>query len=198
MPFTCPDPPYAYNALQEKGLSEETLKYHHGKHHTGYVTKLNVLTADKPELQSKTYEELILSQQGAIFNCAAQTWNHTFYWNNLSPNGGGAPSGKLGDAILAKWGSFDKFKEEFAAAAANHFGSGWAWLVLGAHGLEVVGTHDAGTPLTDSKAPILCCDVWEHAYYIDYRNDRPKYIATWWGLVNWEFASQQYERAGGQ
>jgi Fe-Mn family superoxide dismutase len=190
MPFVCPELPFAPDALKEKGISQETIEYHYGKHHKGYVTKLNTLTEGKPELQSQSYEQLILTQQGAIFNCAAQTWNHTFYWNCLAANGGGPATGALAEAINAKWGSFDKFKEEFTAKATNHFGSGWVWLVRNADGsLDIVDTHDAGCPLTNKQTPILTIDVWEHAYYIDFRNDRVKYIATWWGLVNWEFAN---------
>jgi Fe-Mn family superoxide dismutase len=190
MPFVCPELPYASDALKDKGLSQETIEFHYGKHHKGYVAKLNTLTEGKPELQNQSYEQLILTQQGAIFNCAAQTWNHTFYWNCLSANGGGPATGAIAEAINAKWGSFDKFKEEFTAKSTNHFGSGWVWLVRNADGgLEIVDTHDAGCPLTQKQTPILTIDVWEHAYYIDYRNDRAKYIATWWGLVNWEFAN---------
>jgi len=193
MPFTCPDLPYAYNALKDKGLSEETLKFHHDKHHAGYVTKLNALTASMPDLQSKSLEELIKTQKGGIFNCAAQTWNHTFYWNCLSPNGGGAPTDPIKSKINAKWGDFDKFKEAFTNAAVNHFGSGWAWLVKEANGdLAIVDTHDAACPITENKKPLLTCDVWEHAYYIDYRNDRAAYVKKFWDLVNWDFVNKNF------
>jgi Fe-Mn family superoxide dismutase len=193
-PFECPPLPYAYDALASKGISAETLKFHHDKHHVGYVTKLNALIADKPDLQSKSLEDLIMTQKGGIFNCAAQTWNHTFYWSCMAANGGGAPSGQVGDRINAKWGSFDKFKEEFSGVAAGHFGSGWAWLVINKGGeLEIVATHDAGCPLTDGQKPVITCDVWEHAYYIDYRNDRAAYIKAWWDTVNWDFANKNLQ-----
>eukprot|EP00906_Rhabdomonas_costata_P003443 RCo005257 len=194
MPFVCPPLPYAYDALKAKGLSEECLKFHHDKHHAGYVTKLNALTADKPELQAKSLEELIKTQKGGIFNCAAQTWNHTFYWNGLSATGGGEPTGAIKAKIEAKWGSFDKFKDAFTNTAVNHFGSGWAWLVKNSTGeLNVVDTHDAANPITDGLTPLLACDVWEHAYYIDYKNDRAAYVKAFWNLVNWDFVNKNLE-----
>ncbi len=191
MPFTLPPLPYAHDALAPH-LSKETLEFHHDKHHNAYVVKLNELTAGKPEA-NKTLEELILTATGPIFNQAGQIWNHTFYWNSLSPKGGGEPKGRVGDAIKKQWGSFDKFKEEFSAKTVGVFGSGWGWLVKKEDGsLEIVATSNAGNPMTDKKKPLLTCDVWEHAYYIDYRNLRPKYVETFWKLVNWEFAEKNY------
>lgn len=191
MSFTLPPLPYALDALAPH-FSKETLEFHHGKHHNAYVVKLNELTAGKPEA-SKSLEDLILSTTGPVFNQAAQIWNHTFYWNSLSPNGGGEPKGKLGAAILKQWGSFDKFKEEFTAKTIGVFGSGWGWLVKKEDGsLEIVGTSNAGNPMTEKKKPLLTCDVWEHAYYIDFRNLRPKYLETFWRLVNWDFAEKNF------
>jgi len=189
MAFTLPELPYAKDALAPH-ISAETLEYHHGKHHAKYVETLNSLT-EGTDNASKSLEELIKSTSGKLFNQAAQVWNHTFYWNCLSPNGGGAPTGKIADAINEAFGSFETFKEKFSAEAAGHFGSGWAWLVKDAAGkLSIVGTHDAGNPMTSGLTPVLTCDVWEHAYYVDYRNARPNYIAAWWNLVNWDFANQ--------
>jgi len=189
--FTLPPLPYAEDALAPH-ISAETVRFHYGKHHQGYVTKLNTFVAGRPDLLNKTLEEVVLTEKEAkIFNPAAQTWNHTFYWNSMSPRGGGAPSGKINEAISASFGSVDKFKEQFTEVAAGHFGSGWAWLVQDKEGkLKVVGTHDAATPITDGLNPIITCDVWEHAYYIDYRNERPRYINSWWSTVNWEFAEK--------
>ena len=189
MPFTLPPLPYPKNALTKAKISEETLTFHYEKHHQGYVTKLNELTAGKPEGQ-KTLEELIKTSDGAIFNNAAQVWNHTFYWNCMSPNGGGQPTGKVGDMITKKWGSFDEFKEIFSQTAITHFGSGWAWLVLNNGQLEVIGLHDAGNPIREGKIPLLTCDVWEHAYYIDFRNLRKDYVSAWWNVVNWDFVNK--------
>eukprot|EP01012_Entosiphon_sulcatum_P065113 TRINITY_DN93978_c0_g1_i1.p2 TRINITY_DN93978_c0_g1~~TRINITY_DN93978_c0_g1_i1.p2 ORF type:complete len:196 (+),score=47.32 TRINITY_DN93978_c0_g1_i1:42-629(+) len=195
MAYTCPDLPYPHDALVAKGISAETLKFHHDKHHAGYVTKLNALVADKPELAGKSLEDLVRSEKGGIFNCAAQTLNHTFYWHCLSPAGGGEPTGPIKEAIDATWGGFEAFQKAFTDAAVGHFGSGWAWLVKDAAGkLSIVQTHDAGTPLTDGHTPILTCDVWEHAYYIDFRNDRPSYVKTWWGAVNWAFANENLSK----
>ncbi len=188
MAFELPALPYEKNAL-EPHISAETLEFHHGKHHNAYVTKLNALT-DGTANANKSLEELIKSTDGGLFNQAAQVWNHTFYWNSMSPDGGGAPSGAIADAINAAFGSFDDFKAKFTAAAGGQFGSGWAWLVKNADGgLEIVATANAGNPLTDGKTPVLTCDVWEHAYYVDYRNARPKYLEAWWNLVNWDFAN---------
>jgi len=195
MPIELPPLPYPIGALAPV-LSQETLEFHYGKHHAGYVTKLNTLIANSPHAEKSLIDLILTGPKGGIFNCAAQTWNHTFYWHSLSPNGGGEPHGPIKDAIDATWGNFGKFKEEFTAAAVNHFGSGWAWLVRNKAGaLEITQTHDANTPLTDELEPILTIDVWEHAYYIDYRNNRPQYVAQWWNLVNWEFANHNLAKS---
>ncbi|KAL6080461.1 oxidoreductase, acting on superoxide radicals as acceptor [Balamuthia mandrillaris] len=187
MSFTLPELPYPKDALAPH-ISEETLEFHYGKHHAGYVAKLNGLVKDTPNAD-KSLEELIRGSQGGLFNNAAQIWNHTFYWNSMSPEGGGEPTGAIAEAIVKNFGDFNSFKKEFSDVAGGHFGSGWAWLVQDAEGkLKVIGTHDAGNPITDNLRPILTCDVWEHAYYIDYRNARPNYINAWWNLVNWKFA----------
>lgn len=189
MAFSIPPLPYGYDGLVAKGLSKEQLTYHYDKHHQGYVVKLNAAAATNEALAKKSIEEIIGTEKGPIFNLAAQIFNHTFFWNSLSPNGGGEPKGKIGDAINASFGSFDKFKDEFTNAAVGHFGSGWAWLVKdGNNNLKVFQSHDAATPLTEGLKPILTCDVWEHAYYVDYRNDRAAYIKAFWNAVNWEFA----------
>jgi superoxide dismutase, Fe-Mn family len=191
MAFELPALPYEKNAL-EPHISAETLEYHYGKHHQTYVTNLNNLV-NGTEHAGKSLEDIIKSSSGGLFNNAAQVWNHTFYWHCLSPNGGGEPSGTLGDAITAKWGSFSAFKEEFTKSAVGNFGSGWTWLVKNSDGsLEIVNTSNAGTPMTEGKQALLTCDVWEHAYYIDYRNARPKYVEAFWNLVNWDYVSQQY------
>lgn len=189
MTFKLPDLPYAMDALKPH-ISPETLEFHYGKHHQAYVTNLNNLVAGTKH-EEQSLEDIITSSEGGIFNNAAQIWNHTFYWNSMSPNGGGAPTGNIAAAIDASFGSFDAFKEQFSKAAATQFGSGWAWLVQNQDGkLAITQSSNAGCPLTDGVTPILTCDVWEHAYYIDYRNARPKYIETWWNLVNWDFANQ--------
>ncbi|MBI4229561.1 MAG: superoxide dismutase [Planctomycetes bacterium] len=189
MPFTLPELPYPKNALAPH-LSAETLEFHHGKHHAAYVTNLNNLTAGKPE-ERKSLEDLIRTAEGPIFNNAAQIWNHTFYWNSMAPSAGKEPSGMVKGAIDKAFGSFAAFREQFSKAAAGQFGSGWAWLVRDAKGnLAIEATANAGCPLRDGKQPILTCDVWEHAYYIDYRNARPKYVEAWWNLVNWGFAEK--------
>ena len=188
MAFTLPPLPYALDALAPT-ISKETLEFHYGKHHQAYVTNLNNLVAGT-EFESASLEDVVKKSSGGVFNNAAQIWNHTFYWNSLSPNGGGAPSGKLADAINAKWGSVDAFKEAFNKSAAGNFGSGWTWLVKKADGsLDIVNTSNAATPLTTADVPLLTCDVWEHAYYIDYRNARPKYLESFWAIVNWDFAA---------
>jgi len=189
MSFTLPELPYPKDALSPH-ISAETVDFHYGKHHQGYVTKLNTLVKDTPNA-SKSLEELVLHADGGVFNCAAQTWNHTFYWQSLGPKAGGEPHGPIADAIKHSFGDFAAFKKQFSDAAVGHFGSGWAWLVLGDDGkLKVVQSHDAGNPLRDkSGKPILTCDVWEHAYYVDYRNARDKYVASWWNLINWDFAN---------
>ncbi|WP_119393247.1 superoxide dismutase [Fe] [Salinibius halmophilus] len=190
MAFELPALPYAKDAL-EPHISAETLDFHHGKHHNTYVQKLNGLIPGT-EFEGKELEEIIKTSSGGVFNNAAQIWNHTFYWHCLSPNGGGAPTGAVADAINAKFGSFEKFQEEFNTAAVNNFGSSWTWLVKNAAGeLEIVNTSNAGCPLTDAGVtPLLTVDLWEHAYYIDYRNARPTYLDAFWKLVNWEFVNQ--------
>jgi len=192
MAFELPALPYEKDAL-EPHISRETLDYHYGKHHNAYVTNLNRLV-DGTDYAGKSLEEIIRSSEGGLFNNAAQVWNHTFYWNGLSPNGGGAPSGALAEAINAAFGSFEGFQEEFNAKAAGNFGSGWTWLVKKADGtLAIVNTDDAQTPASDSSVtPLLTCDVWEHAYYIDYRNSRPNYLKAFWALVNWDFAAKNF------
>lgn len=191
MEHKLPELPFAQNAL-EPVISEETLEYHYGKHHQAYVTNLNKQIAGT-EFEDMSLEDIIKKSSGGIFNNAAQVWNHTFYWNCLAPDAGEKPGGELAAAIDEAFGSFDEFKEKFSATAAGTFGSGWAWLVKGADGkLEIVSTSNAGTPMTDGKTALLTCDVWEHAYYIDYRNARPKYIEKFWDLVNWDFVAENY------
>jgi Fe-Mn family superoxide dismutase len=192
MAFELPALPYAQDAL-EPHISAETLGFHYGKHHATYVAKLNGLV-EGTDMADKSLEEVVKSSSGGIFNNAAQIWNHTFYWHSLSPNGGGEPIGALGDAITAKWGSFDDFKAAFNDKAVNNFGSSWTWLVKNADGsLEIVNTSNAGTPITDEGVtPLMTVDLWEHAYYIDYRNVRPNYLGGFWSLVNWEFASANF------
>ncbi|MBU9888292.1 MAG: superoxide dismutase [Candidatus Omnitrophica bacterium] len=190
MPFTLPELPYAMDALAPH-LSQETLEYHYGKHHQTYVNNLNKLVDGKPEAM-KTLEEIIKTSKGAIFNNAAQTWNHTFYWNGLKPAGGGTPTGALLEAINPSFGSFEEFKTLFTNMALGLFGSGWVWLVKDSDGtLGVEALSNAGNPLTNGQTPLLTCDVWEHAYYVDYRNARAKYMEAFWNLVNWEFVGQQ-------
>lgn len=187
MAIELPPLPYEQDAL-EPHISQETLEYHYGKHHNTYVVKLNGLIEGTLDAD-KSLEEIVTSSSGGIFNNAAQIWNHTFYWNCLSPNGGGAPSGALASAIDSNFGSFDEFKAKFTDSAVNNFGSSWTWLVQNADGgLAIVNTSNAGTPLTDDGVtPLLTVDLWEHAYYIDYRNLRPKYMEAFWALVNWDF-----------
>ncbi|MHA7679288.1 superoxide dismutase [Fe] [Cupriavidus sp. PET2-C1] len=191
MEHTLPPLPYTHDALAPH-ISKETLEFHHDKHHQTYVTNLNNLIKGT-EFENSTLEDIVKKSSGGIFNNAAQVWNHTFYWDSLKPNGGGQPTGALADAINAKFGSFDKFKEEFTKTAVGTFGSGWAWLVKKADGsLDLVSTSNAATPLTTDAKPLLTCDVWEHAYYIDYRNARPKYVEAFWNVVNWDFASKNF------
>ncbi|MDD2723408.1 MAG: superoxide dismutase [Fe] [Methylovulum sp.] len=191
MAFELPALPYANNRLVPY-ISEETLEFHYGKHHQTYVTNLNNLVPGT-EFEGMSLEEIVTKSSGPIFNNAAQVWNHTFYWNSLAPNAGGEPTGALADAINATFGSFEKFKEEFTKCAVGTFGSGWAWLVKNADGgLALVSTSNAGCPLATGQTPLLTCDVWEHAYYIDYRNARPKYLEAFWALVNWEFAAANF------
>ena len=192
MEHTLPTLPYALDALAPY-ISKETLEFHYGKHHQTYVTNLNNLIKGTG-FENSSLEDIIKQSSGPIFNNAAQVWNHTFYWMGLKPNGGGAPKGALADAINARWGSFESFKEEFAKCAVGTFGSGWAWLVKKADGsLELVSTSNAATPLTTAGSkPLLTCDVWEHAYYIDYRNARPKYLENFWNVVDWDFAEKNF------
>ena len=184
-----PKLPYPQNAL-EPHISAETLEFHYGKHHATYVTNLNKLIAGT-EFESASLEDIIKKASGGIFNNAAQVWNHTFYWNCMSPKGGGEPKGALAKAIDSAFGSFSDFKEKFSASAAGNFGSGWTWLVKNAKGgVEIANTSNAGNPMTNNLTPLMTCDVWEHAYYIDYRNARPKYVEAFWNLVNWDFVSK--------
>ena len=191
MSYTLPALPYAMDALAPH-ISKETLEYHYGKHHQTYVTNLNNLVPGT-EFEGKSLEDIIKSSTGGIFNNAAQIWNHTFYWNSLSPNGGGKPTGALLSAIEESFGSFEEFKEAFSKTAITTFGSGWGWLVKTPAGkLALVSTSNAATPLTTDSTPLLTCDVWEHAYYIDYRNARPKYVESFWALVNWDFVAKNF------
>ncbi|RKH12571.1 superoxide dismutase [Fe] [Corallococcus sp. CA053C] len=194
MAFTLPELPYKKDALAPH-ISAETLEYHHGKHHNAYVTNLNKFIAGKPE-ESKSLIDIIQSSDGGVFNNAAQVWNHTFYWHCMAPNGGGEPRGELADAIKRDFGSFEKFKEEFSNAAATQFGSGWAWLVEEKGKLSIAKTGNADLPMKHGQKALLTIDVWEHAYYIDYRNLRPKYIETFLtSLVNWDFVAQNLKSA---
>ena len=189
MSFTLPELPYAKTALAPH-MSEETLNFHHGKHHNAYVTNLNNLIPGT-KFEKMSLEEIILSSDGGVFNNAAQIWNHTFFWNSLAPNAGGNPTGKVNDLINEAWGSFEAFKDAFTKSAAGNFGSGWTWLVQNSQGkLEIVNTSNAATPLTNKLNPILTLDVWEHAYYIDYRNVRADFIKGFWSLANWDFANK--------
>ena len=200
MAFELPDLPYAKDALKPH-ISAETLEYHHGKHHNTYVTTLNNLVKDTP-LADKSLEEIIKAVAGdssktAIFNNAAQVWNHTFYWHSMKPGGGGKPSGAVAAKIDSDLGGYDKFVEDFKTAGATQFGSGWAWLVLDGGKLKITKTPNAENPMTGGATPLLTMDVWEHAYYLDYQNARPKYIETFLSeLVNWDFANQNLADAG--
>ena len=188
MEFSLPELPFPRDALSPH-ISAETIDYHYGKHHQTYVTNLNNLVKGTPN-ENKSLEELIKSSTGGVFNNAAQVWNHTFYWHCLRPNGGGEPSGKVLTAINAAFGNFQAFKEQFTQTALTTFGSGWAWLVQKPDGsVALVSTSNAGCPLTTGDRPLLTCDVWEHAYYVDYRNARVKYVEAFWNLVNWEFVA---------
>ena len=188
MEHKLPQLPYARDALAPH-VSAETIDYHYGKHHQAYVDNLNKLIPGT-EYENASLEDIIKKASGGIFNNAAQVWNHTLYWNCLSPKGGGEPDGKLAEAIKKAFGSFAAFKEQFTKAAVTQFGSGWAWLIKNADGsLGITATSNAGNPLQEGKKPLLTCDVWEHAYYIDYRNARPKYVENFWNLVNWDFVA---------
>ena len=189
MEHTLPELPYPKNAL-EPHMSAETLEFHYGKHHRAYVGKLNELIKGT-KFEYMPLEEVILNSEGPIFNNAAQIWNHTFFWNCLAPNAGGNPTGKVAALITEKWGSFEKFKEEFSKSAASNFGSGWTWLVLNKENkIDLLNTSNAQTPKAHGQKALLTVDVWEHAYYIDYRNERPKFIANFWNLVNWDFVNK--------
>jgi Fe-Mn family superoxide dismutase len=186
-----PPLPYPMDAL-EPTISKETLEYHYGKHHQAYVTNLNNLIKDTA-FANATLEETIKKSDGGIFNNAAQVWNHTFYWHCLSPKSDGEPNGELATAINKVWGSFAEFKQKFSQTAISTFGSGWAWLIKNAQGeLEIISTSNADTPMRHGKKALLTCDVWEHAYYIDYRNARPTYVENFWKLVNWKFVAEKF------
>lgn len=194
MAFTLPPLPFAMNAL-EPYMSEKTLSYHYGKHHRGYVDTLNTLIAGT-DYESMPLEEIIrTTQQGPIFNNASQNWNHTFFWNSLTPNGGGAPSGRALAAIEAKWENYDAFKEQFIKSAAGNFGSGWTWLIQTENGtLDILNTSNAGSPISSPSKPLMVCDVWEHAYYLDYYNVRAQFVTTFLEhLVNWEFVEKNLQ-----
>jgi superoxide dismutase, Fe-Mn family len=192
MEHTLPALPYATDALAPH-ISAETFEYHYGKHHQAYVTNLNNLIGGT-EFAGAPLEEIVKKAAGPVYNNAAQVWNHTFFWSSMKPNGGGAPTGALADAINKKWGSFDDFKKAFQSSAVGNFGSGWTWLVKKADGsVDIVNMGPAGTPLTTGDKALLCIDVWEHAYYIDYRNARPKFVETFLtSLANWDFASANF------
>ena len=192
MEHSLPQLPYAVDALAPH-ISKETFEFHYGKHHQAYVTNLNNLIKGT-EFENSSLEDIVRKSSGGVFNNAAQVWNHTFFWNSMKPNGGGQPSGALADAIKAKWGSFDAFKDAFTKSAVGNFGSGWTWLVKKADGsVDLVNTSNAATPLTTGDKALLTIDVWEHAYYIDYRNLRPKFVETFLDkLVNWSFAQANF------
>ena len=191
MEHTLPPLPYEANALAPH-ISQETLEFHYDKHHRGYVTTLNKLIKGT-EFENMSLTDIIQRSSGTIFNNAAQAWNHTFYWNSLTPDGKGAPNGALASAINVKWGTFDNFKEEFGKACVGNFGSGWTWLVKKQDGsVDIANTSNAATPLTGNDKPLLTCDVWEHAYYIDYRNLRAKYVEAFWEMANWDFAAKNF------
>jgi Fe-Mn family superoxide dismutase len=191
MAHVLPPLPFAKDAL-EPVISAETIDFHYGKHHQAYVTNLNNMVPGT-EFENASLEDIVMKSDGGIFNNAAQVWNHTFYWNGLSPEGGGEPTGELGAAIDKAFGSFAAFKETFIKSAIGNFGSGWTWLVKNADGsVAIVNTSNAATPLRDGLTPLLTIDVWEHAYYIDYRNARPKYLDEIWKLVNWDFVAANF------
>lgn len=191
--FELPKLPYALDALAPS-ISKETLEYHYGKHHQAYVNKLNELVKNT-EFENMSLEDIIMKSSGGIFNNAAQDWNHTFYWNCMTPDSSGEPTGKLADAINKKFGSFAEFQKAFTQSATTLFGSGWTWLAKNANGeLEIINTGNAGLPMKDNKKALLTCDVWEHAYYIDYRNVRAKYVENFWKLVNWKFVEDNFAK----
>jgi superoxide dismutase, Fe-Mn family len=192
MKHQLPDLPYPKDAL-EPHMSRETLDYHHGKHHATYVDKLNGLIADT-EFAEMSLNDIVTQAQGGVYNNAAQAWNHAFFWRCLTPSGEGAPSGDLADAITRDFGGMDALRDEFEKAVTQLFGSGWVWLLRDAGGvLSVIASSNAGNPMTEGQTPLLTCDVWEHAYYIDYRNARPKYLEAWFDLVNWDFAAKNFK-----
>ena len=194
MEYKLPPLPYAMDALAP-AMSKETLEFHYGKHHRGYVKELNHLVKGT-EFENSTLEQIIRDASGPLFNNAAQTWNHTFFWNCMGPSGGGQPTGALAEAINEKWGSYAQFKEAFSKSAVGNFGSGWTWLVSRSDGVDIVDTDDADNPLKRGDEPLLTLDVWEHAYYIDYRNERPKFVEAFLkSLVNWNFALSNYENS---
>ncbi|MCW7537769.1 superoxide dismutase [Fe] [Aquabacterium sp. A7-Y] len=194
MEHTLPPLPYPMDALQPH-MSKETLEFHYGKHHNAYVVNLNnLIKTSATEFADKSLEEIVKSSSGGVFNNAAQVWNHTFFWNCMKPNGGGEPKGALAEAINKKWGSYAAFKEAFSKSAVGNFGSGWTWLVKKSDGsVDIVNTSNAQTPLTSQDKALLTVDVWEHAYYIDFRNLRPKFVETFFAsLVNWDFAEANF------
>lgn len=189
MEHKLPELPYPKDALQPH-ISAETLEYHYGKHHQAYVNKLNTLIKGT-KFENMSLEDIIRNSEGGLFNNAAQTWNHTFFWNCMSPKGGGHPGGKLNDLINKKWGNYDKFKEEFSTNAVNNFGSGWTWLVQNSKGdVEILNTSNADNPMKHELTALMTLDVWEHAYYIDYRNARPDFVQAFWKVVNWDFVGK--------
>jgi superoxide dismutase, Fe-Mn family len=193
MAFTLPDLPYSKDALEPK-ISKQTLEFHYGKHHQTYVNKLNGLI-EGTEYENMGIEDIVKKSEGGIFNNAAQAWNHQFYWESLSPNGGGIPSGNIADAINQQWESFDNFKDEFSKKAATLFGSGWAWLVKSKDGkLDIIQGQNAENPMTEGHTPLLTCDVWEHAYYLDVQNKRPEYIENFFDLINWDKIEERYNQ----
>ncbi|PAE08737.1 superoxide dismutase [Terribacillus saccharophilus] len=199
--FELPELPYAYDAL-EPHIDKETMNIHHTKHHNTYVTKLNDAIAGKADLESKSLEELVAGVnelpsdvQTAVRNNGGGHYNHSLFWKLLSPNGGGEPTGEVASAIANKFGTLDKFKEEFAAAAAGRFGSGWAWLIVENGEVEIVSTPNQDNPIMEGKTPILGLDVWEHAYYLKYQNKRPDYISAFWNVVNWDEVERLYREA---
>lgn len=188
MEHKLPALPYTKDAL-EPHISAETLNYHHDKHHRAYIEKLNKLIKGTNH-ENKPLTEIVMSSEGELFNNAAQAWNHDFFWKCLSPNGGGEPTGKINDMIQERWGNFAKFKDEFSEQAKSNFGSGWTWLILNrSNKLEILNTSNAGTPIAEGLKPLMTLDIWEHAYYIDYRNKRPDYITAFWNVVNWDFVN---------
>lgn len=189
MKFELPELPYAMDAL-EPNISAKTLEYHYGKHHKAYIDKLNT-ALESQDFGSASLEEIIKESDNGLYNNAAQAWNHSFYWYGMSPDGGGVPTGDAAAAIDEAFGDFETFKGKFTETAATHFGSGWAWLALNSGKLEIIGMHDADSPLKLNQKPVLALDVWEHAYYLDYQNARPDYITAFWNVVDWDFVSKQ-------